>query len=62
MALKDLLARLAWTVLAAAGGNLIGAALFDVTAWKAAALAGLGAGINFVTLYARKRVAENGDA
>jgi hypothetical protein len=43
-----------WTVIAAALGNLGAAAIFNVEAGKAAAMAGATAGINFLALMARK--------
>lgn len=54
---RDTIERLVWTVLAAAGGALAGVPLFDITAWEAAAIAGLSAGVNFVTIVARARLA-----
>lgn len=56
MNLRDTAERLVWTVVAAAGGNLIGAALFDYDVWKGAAAAGIGAAVNFVTIVARARL------
>jgi hypothetical protein len=53
---RDTAERLGWTVVAAVGGNLIGAALFSFDVWKAAAAAGLGAAVNFATIVARSRL------
>lgn len=54
---RDTLERLLWTVVAAAGGSLAGGLLFDVSAWQAAAIAGLSAAVNFATIVARARLA-----
>lgn len=58
MNFRDTIERLFWTVVAAAGGALIAPAVFgfDVSALEAAAIAGAGAGVNFVTIVARKRL------
>ena len=51
---KAVAQRLAWTVLAAAGGALLAVPTLDVTALRAAGMAGLVAGINAITLIARR--------
>lgn len=56
MKIRDALERIVWTAVAAAGGNLAGMALLDVDVWTAAALTGLAAAINTVTLIARWRL------
>lgn len=52
------LERLVWTFVAAAGGALIAPAVFgfDVSALQAAAIAGVGAVVNFLTQLARWRL------
>lgn len=56
MNIRDTLERLVWTFVAAAGGNLIGGAFFDVDVIQAAAMAGIAAAVNFITLLARQRL------
>lgn len=50
--------RIVWTFVAAAGGSLIAPAIFsfDVSALEAALIAGTGAVVNAVTIYARHRL------
>lgn len=55
--IRDTLERLFWTVVAAGGGSLIAGPLLGVSAWQAAGVAGLSAGVNFVTILARQRLA-----
>jgi len=58
--IRDTIERLFWTFVAAFGGGLVGPALFpaiDVSAVQAAALAGVAAVVNAVTLLARDRLA-----
>lgn len=59
MTFRDTCERLLWTVVAAASGALIAPAVFDfsVSALQAAAIAGVGAAVNFVTIVARARLA-----
>ena len=58
MNVAQTLERLVWTFVAAAGGALIAPAIFgfDVSALQAAAIAGVGAAVNFVTVFARYRL------
>lgn len=58
MNIANTLERIVWTFVAAAGGALIAPAIFDfdVTAWQAAAIAGVGAVVNFLTQLARWRL------
>lgn len=58
MKIRDAIERLLWTFVAAAGGILTGSALLslDIDVWQTAALAGLGAVINSLTLIARWRL------
>lgn len=53
---KDVATRWFWTAVAAAGGSLGGAVLFDVKPWRAAGIAGLGALISAITLFARQQL------
>lgn len=55
--IRDTLERLVWTVVAAAGGGLLAGPLLSVSVWQAAGVAGLSAGVNFLTIVARKRLA-----
>lgn len=57
MNIRDTAERLVWTVIAAAGGGLIAGPILGVTTWQAAGTAALTAGVNFVTILARKRLA-----
>lgn len=59
MNIRDTAERLLWTVIAAFGGGLIagGIDLIHVSTLEAAGVAGLTAGVNFVLLVARKRLA-----
>lgn len=59
MNLRDTIERLFWTVLAAFLGALAAGPVLslDLTAIEAAGVAALGAGINFVLLIARTRLA-----
>lgn len=57
MNLQDTLERLVWTVVAAGGGSLIAGPLLGVSSWQAAGVAALSAGVNFLTLLARTRLA-----
>jgi hypothetical protein len=57
---RDTIERLFWTFVAAFGGGLVAPALIpsiDVSAIQAAALAGVAAVVNAVTLIARDRLA-----
>lgn len=56
MNIRDLVERVFWTAVAAAGANLAGVAIFDIEPWKAAAATGLAAAINTVTVIARWRL------
>jgi hypothetical protein len=56
MKARDFCERLFWTALAATGGNLTAAALFDLSAWKMAAATGLVAAIQCVSVFARWRL------
>ena len=51
---KAVAQRLAWTVVAAAGAASVAVPTLDVSALRAAGMAGLVAGINAVTLIARR--------
>jgi hypothetical protein len=55
---RDTLERLVWTFIAAALGAVGAAAVFDVDAWKAAAMAGSTAVVNFVLIVARSRLSQ----
>lgn len=57
LSIRDALERLLWTVVAAGGGSLIAGPLLGVSAWQAAGVAALSAGVNFVTILARSRLA-----
>lgn len=60
MNIRDLAERLVWTVVAAFGGGLVGSGIdwpISLDAWDAARLAALTAGINFVLIVARQRLA-----
>lgn len=57
MSLRDTLERLVWTVVAASGGALLAGPIVGVSAWQGAALVGLTAAINFVTIVGRARLA-----
>lgn len=56
--IRDLLERLVWTFVSAFLGALVGASVLDldVDAVQAAALAGLGAAANALTIFARWRL------
>lgn len=56
MKLRDALERIFWTAVAAAGGAVAGAALFDVETWRAAAMAACAAAVDAVLLIARWRL------
>lgn len=56
MNVRDTLERLFWTAASAVGSSVIGAALLEMNTWKTAALAGITAGINFITIVARRRL------
>lgn len=56
MKIRDLAERFVWTVIAAALSNLVGVGLLDLSAWQAAALAGLNGGATFVLVVARWRL------
>jgi len=56
MQLRDFLERLFWTVVVAGLASTVGAALFDIEAWKAAAMTGLAAGIQCVVVFGRYRL------
>jgi len=53
MNLRDTAERLVWTVIAAAGGALVGVPVLGVEYWQAAGVAGLSAAVNYLTLLAR---------
>lgn len=57
MNLKDLAERLLWTVLAAFAGGLTVGGLVDLSTLDAAIVAGASAGVNFLTIVARARLA-----
>lgn len=57
MTLRDTLERLFWTVLSAFGGALLLVDAVDLEAVQAAAIVGATAGINFVTILARAKIA-----
>lgn len=57
MNLRDTLERLFWTVVAAASTNLSTVALFEIAAWKGAALAAINGAMTFILLVARTRLA-----
>lgn len=56
MKFRDAIERIFWTAVAAAGGAVAGAAIFDVEAWKAAASAACAAAIDAVLVIARWRL------
>ena len=56
MKLRDFLERLFWTVVVAGPASAASAALFDIEAWKAAAMTGLAAGIQCVIVFGRYRL------
>ena len=56
MNLQDTLERMLWTIIAASGSSVLAATALDVDAGKAAAVAGITAAINFVTIVARQRL------
>lgn len=53
----DTLERLFWTVVAAGLGSLAAGPLLDVTAWQAAGIAALSAGVNYLSILARQHTA-----
>ena len=53
---RDLLERMLWTAVSAAGGALVGAAIFDFNAWEAAVTAAFTSVINLLTIIARWRL------
>jgi len=57
MTTKDILTRLFWTVLAAAGGALAASQTLDIPAVKAAGMVAATAAINYLTLIARSKAA-----
>ena len=56
MKFRDAIERIFWTAVAAAGGAVAGAAIFEVEAWKAAASAACAAAIDAVLVVARWRL------
>lgn len=56
MNLRDFLERLFWTTVVAGLASTASAALFDIEAWKAAAMTGLAAGIQCIVVYGRYRL------
>lgn len=54
---RDFAERQLWTFVSSAGANLMGAAFMDVAPWKAAALTGIAAVVQSVTMVARQRLA-----
>lgn len=56
MKLRDFLERLFWTIVVAGLASAASAALFDIEAWKAAAMTGLAAGIQCVIVFGRYRL------
>jgi hypothetical protein len=59
MSWKEFAERLFWTCVAAAGGVLLAAASLGLDTLQAAGTAALMAGVNMVTLEARRRSAQN---
>jgi len=57
MNVRDMSERLLWTVLAAFLGGLTVGGLVDISALDAALVAGATAGVNFLTIVARARLA-----
>lgn len=57
MNLRDTIERLFWTIVAAFLGSLMAGAVFDVDVVMAAGMAAFTAGVNFVLLVARARLA-----
>lgn len=53
---NQILERLFWVFISAAAGTLAGAAVFDLPAWQAAAMAGFAAIANALTQIARWRL------
>jgi len=53
---KNIKQRLFWTVVQASGAALVAAQVMDIEALTAAAMAGLTAGIAFITLLARDQM------
>jgi hypothetical protein len=54
---RDFAERQLWTFVASAGANLVGVTFMEVAPWKGAALAGIAAVVQSVTLVARTRLA-----
>lgn len=54
--MRDFFERLFWTVVVAGLASAASAALFDIEAWKAAAMTGLAAGIQCVIVFGRYRL------
>lgn len=57
MNIRDTIERLFWTVLAAFLGGLTVGGVLDISTLDAAALAGASAGVNFLLIIARSRLA-----
>lgn len=55
--LRDTLERLFWTVVAAGLGSLAAGPLLGVSAWQAAGVAALSAGVNLLSILARQHLA-----
>lgn len=53
---RDFAERWVWTVIVAGLGNLAGAALFDVDAWKMSAATGIAAGLQVIATFGRYRL------
>lgn len=53
---RDFAERWVWTVVVVGAGNLAGAALFNVDAWKMGAATGLAAGLQVITTFGRYRL------
>ena len=56
MNIKDTAERIVWTFVAAACGSLAAGPLVGVSVWQAAAIAGLSAVANLLTIVARARI------
>lgn len=58
MTIRELLSRLAWTVVAAAGGVIVAAPAVNLDVLQAAATTALIAAVNLATLEARRRLSK----
>jgi hypothetical protein len=54
--IRNTIEALVWTIVAAGGSSLIGGPLLGIALWKAAAIAGGAAAVEFLTRLARSRL------